>query len=65
MTNYSNSKCPKCENSTFELVKDTPESSRFKMFYIRCIKCKTVIGTHDYDNVAVMVEKIMRHLDIR
>ncbi len=63
-TNYSNSKCPKCESTNFEVVEDTPENSNWKMFFLRCSSCKTLISTHEYMNIGYMVNKMLSHFRI-
>ncbi|AQX86124.1 hypothetical protein ATB97_19325 [Elizabethkingia bruuniana] len=65
MTNYSRSKCPKCENSRFEMVEDAPEGSNFKMMFIRCTSCKTVIGVGDYYNIGTLIHELARKLNVR
>ena len=60
--NHSHSKCPKCENTRFEMVEDTPNNSNFKMYYIRCISCKTIVGTHDYDSTESIINQIVNRL---
>jgi hypothetical protein len=62
--NYSNSKCPKCEKTFFEVVEDTPLNSNWKMFYVRCNSCKTVIGITEYFNLGSLIKKIMNKLGI-
>lgn len=47
-TNYSGTKCPKCEKTDFELAEDTPLDSKYKMFYIRCFHCKTFLQATPY-----------------
>jgi hypothetical protein len=47
-TNYSGTKCPKCNKSDFELAEDTPTHSKYKMFYIRCSDCKTFLQAIPY-----------------
>jgi NAD-dependent SIR2 family protein deacetylase len=38
------SKCPKCEGIYFETVLEEPENSNFKIQFVRCKSCKTVVG---------------------
>ena len=64
-TNYSYSKCPKCENTSFEVVEDTPNRSNWKMNYIRCSSCKTVIGVTEYFNLGGLLKRIMTRLGIQ
>lgn len=63
MENYSGSKCPKCEKHFFEMVEETPSKSKFKLQFIRCFSCKTVIGVMDYFNIGASLDVIQTKLD--
>ena len=62
--NYSFSKCPKCEKSFFELVEDVPTNSNFKLMYLRCSSCKTVITALEYHNSGTLIKKLAKGLNI-
>lgn len=62
--NYSGSKCPKCEWSSFETVVETPTNSNFKLQFIRCSSCKTVVSTKEYYNLGALLEKILHKFGI-
>lgn len=51
------SKCPKCENGTFEMVDVTLNNAKFPTTLVQCTSCGTVVGITDYENV---VEKLKR-----
>ncbi|MDP4150454.1 MAG: hypothetical protein Q8943_13670, partial [Bacteroidota bacterium] len=68
-TNYSGTKCPKCEASTFELTHDVPHSSdgkqsTYRYYYLRCSKCKTFLSAFDFIAVGGVIEKIAEKLGI-
>ncbi len=42
-TNFSGTKCPKCEHTAFEIVCDQPTASAREMYYLRCTSCKTFL----------------------
>jgi len=63
-TNYSFSKCPKCEQTGFELVEDTPYKSEYKMWYLRCMSCKTLVTALEYYDINSRLEKLARALRI-
>jgi hypothetical protein len=44
--NTSNTKCPKCEATNFEIVDDTPFNSIFELTYLRCGSCKTFLNSY-------------------
>lgn len=62
--NYSYSKCPKCEKSTFETVLDTPNQSNFKLQFVRCSFCKTVVGVLEYYNIGALITKLAKKLNV-
>lgn len=63
MNNYSNSKCPKCENNTFELTEDSPKNSKYKMQFLRCCSCKTIITTLPFYDTTSILESIEKDLE--
>ncbi len=56
------SACPKCSSSSFEIKINEPRGSRFKIYFIQCTSCGTVVGTMDYYDTATMLEKIAKKL---
>jgi hypothetical protein len=58
----SGTKCPKCENTTFEMVSDYPKNSKHKMYYIRCCSCRTFLHATDYYDVNRTLNEIKKHL---
>ena len=63
--NYSSSKCPNCVSSSFEVVNETPNHSRFKLQFVRCSSCKTVIGVLEYNNIGALIEILAKKLNIK
>ena len=59
------SKCPKCENTTFEMVEEPIQNSSFKKNAIRCSHCKTVISFTDYYDTVTVLKQIADALKIR
>lgn len=64
MTNYSGTKCPKCENTFFEEVTDLPSKSLIAINFIRCISCKTAISIREPESSAIMLKTIATALNI-
>lgn len=58
------SKCPNCSSTSFETAIEEPSGSNFKLIFIRCSSCGTVVGTMDYYNIGSMLEKIGDKLGI-
>lgn len=63
MNNYSNTRCPKCENSLFELAEDAPANSAWKLQYIRCSTCNTFLAALPYNNTNILIEKLQEDID--
>ena len=57
------SRCPKCENSSFELKEASPRGSSYKFNFIQCASCGAVVGVADYWNVPILLEKSPRGWD--
>ena len=62
--NYSGTKCPKCENTSFETINDTPTHSEFKLTYIRCTSCKTFISCLEHYNIGNTLNRLAIALNI-
>lgn len=57
-TNYSGTRCPKCEKTSFEVVDDAPSESTYRYSYLRCSSCKTFLAAFDFDPVGAIVAVI-------
>ncbi len=64
MENYSNSKCPKCESTKFETAEEVPKGSSYKLNFVRCQHCKTVIGITEYYNLGALIHQLAKKLNI-
>lgn len=62
MASYS--KCPSCTSSSFETNIETPKDSAFKLLFVRCSSCGTVVGVLDYYNIGSLLEKLGRKLGV-
>jgi len=57
------SRCPKCEGSYFEMVENSNvQGAKFKIMFIQCSSCGSVVGTTDYYNVPTLLNKIANKL---
>ena len=56
------SKCAKCENTFFELKENAPTGAAFKVQFVQCSKCGTVVGVLEYHNTGAMVQNVERRL---
>lgn len=64
MTNYSGSKCAKCDNTSFEMVEDAPYRSNFIFMYVRCMKCKTLVTMVPLLDINTRLTKLAKALNI-
>jgi uncharacterized Zn finger protein len=58
------STCPKCPNSSFELVENTPRHSEFKLSFIQCSSCGAVVGVLDYYNIGQLIHDLAKKLRV-
>lgn len=61
---FSTSKCPSCQKSGFEVVTEEPKDSNFKLMFVRCQWCKTVVGVLDYYNIGTLIKRFAKKLNI-
>jgi Fe2+ or Zn2+ uptake regulation protein len=54
----SQSKCAKCDHSTFEMVENTPKGSKFHVTFIQCAQCGTVIGVQPDENIPALLHSM-------
>lgn len=64
MKNYSNSRCPNCQNTKFEMVEDSPSGSKFKFNYVRCSYCKTLVGVLDHYNIGNLIYELAKKINV-
>jgi hypothetical protein len=57
------SKCPKCESTIFEMIENTPHHSNYKLQFIQCSSCKTVIGVMDFYNIGYKLEQLEKQIE--
>ena len=58
------SSCPKCGGHRFKMSEFEPERSRFKIMFIQCVSCGTVVGVTDIYNIPRLLGKIAKKLGI-
>lgn len=63
--NMPKSKCPKCENETFEIQHNSPTGSKYRVAFVQCSKCGTVVGVTDENDTAALLGPIYKQLGIR
>ena len=56
------SSCPKCGGHEFEVSEHTPADETFKLMFVQCATCGTVIGVQDYYGIEAVVEEQNRVL---
>lgn len=55
--------CPKCENHRFEMVEVEPGNWRFKIMFVQCASCGTVVGTMDYFNLSTLIHELKEKVE--
>jgi hypothetical protein len=60
--NSSQTKCPKCESTSFEIVKDCPNNTILTLSYLRCASCKTFLGLTSVENILARLDEIKYEL---
>ena len=58
------SSCPKCEDHRFEMKESSPTGSEFKIMFIQCASCGTVVGVTDFYNIPSLLGKIAKKLEV-
>jgi ssDNA-binding Zn-finger/Zn-ribbon topoisomerase 1 len=56
------SKCPKCEKSGFEVSTESPKNSNYKVTFVRCSFCKTVVGTMEPASITNLIHQLAQKL---
>ncbi len=57
------SKCPKCDNTKFELIENSPFNSKYKLLFVQCNSCGSVVGSMDYDNIGTAINILEKKVD--
>jgi hypothetical protein len=60
----ANSSCPKCGQHIFEAKECTPQHSNFKVQFIQCASCGTVVGTMDYWSISNLIIELAKKLGV-
>ncbi len=61
--NYSGTKCPKCQGTSFEYAEDKPTNAPYAKHYLRCSSCKTFLAMTFIQNTNVLLDKMQRDVD--
>jgi len=57
------SKCPKCDKTSFEVKENSPVHSNYKILFVQCSSCGTVVGTMDFYNIGARLSEIEKKID--
>lgn len=58
------SKCPKCDNSGFELSTESPSKANYKVTFVRCSSCGAVVGTLESQSTVNLLHKLAKKLNV-
>lgn len=56
------SKCPKCEGTRFEIQIVSPTHSNYKLTFVQCASCGTVVGVLDFFNIGSLLQNLAKKL---
>lgn len=59
----SKSKCAKCDSTSFEIKEAVPTLSKFKLQFVQCSKCGSVVGVMDYSNIGYMLTELDKKIE--
>ena len=57
-------KCPKCQNTTFEMAEEPVYNASYRYNFIRCSNCGCAIGVQEYHNLGALIYKLAKKLNI-
>jgi uncharacterized Zn finger protein len=57
------SRCSKCGNESFEMVEVEPKNWRFKVMFVQCTSCGSVVGTMDHFNLSTLILELKEKID--
>ncbi len=58
------SNCVKCSSTSFEVVDSSPHNSNFKLQFVQCASCGSVVGVLEYFNIGALLEKLAKKLNV-
>jgi predicted Zn finger-like uncharacterized protein len=57
-----NSKCPNCQNTSFEISTENLNKSNHEISFVRCCSCKTIIGCLERESITTLIHKLAQQL---
>lgn len=57
------SKCPRCENTSFELEQAKLSSTHLSYYFAQCSKCKTVVGVIEHQHSGDVISQLNNKID--
>jgi|GEM_PF-541405 RNase P subunit RPR2 len=57
------STCSKCGNCLFEVTEQKPNNSNYKLLFVQCSSCGSVVGVMDYYNIGARTFELEKKLD--
>lgn len=60
------STCPKagCDNHSFELAEASINGAKYKMYFVQCARCGTVVGVTEYYNLGARIDTLAKKLNV-
>ena len=50
-------RCPHCNSTSFEMVENSPRTSRYRLHAVQCASCGAPFTFMEYHNIGRMMEK--------
>ena len=57
------SKCPRCENTSFEAKIEASVGAGRQLLFARCANCGTVVGVTEWESTNDLLRQIINKLD--
>ncbi len=58
------STCPKCDHTGFEVKEHRPPGTDYRLTFVQCSACGTVVGTMDCRNLADLIHRLADRLGV-
>ena len=59
------SKCSKCNSTRFELKEANISGSAYRMYFVQCASCGSVVGVVPFMNTAALIQQLADKLKIK
>lgn len=57
-------RCPKCENTSFEMQELKVTRANYRHLCINCSGCGAIVAVHEFFNVSDLIHKLAKRLGV-